>query len=151
MPRRSFSPPSPTTNWPSRSSHTFVLTAIEGSVTASCAVDPEIEVFARLVGFTTWIIAHRGTWVESFPRDDMIELVRRTCAGLLVSLLVVCPAPASAADAGLPQRMGTPATHSPEGPARLEAGRPALEAAVASQPSVGLLVILAQISYVWGD
>jgi hypothetical protein len=28
------------------------LTATEGSATASCAVDREIEVFARFVGFT---------------------------------------------------------------------------------------------------
>jgi len=89
--------------------------------------------------------------MESFARDDMIELVRRTCAGLLVSLLAVWPAPAGAADAGLQSRIERLTTHYHEDPARLDAGRAELEAAAASEPSVALLVMLAQISYVWGD
>jgi tetratricopeptide (TPR) repeat protein len=77
--------------------------------------------------------------------------VRGTCAGLLLSLLVVWPASASAADAGLLLRMERLSTHYHEDPVRLDAGRAELEAAVAAQPTVALLVMLAQISYVWGD
>jgi tetratricopeptide (TPR) repeat protein len=78
--------------------------------------------------------------------------VRGPCAGLLLSLLAVGPAPASAADeAGLAPRMERLTTHYHEDPARLDAARAELEAAVAAQPSVALLVMLAQISYLWGD
>ena len=66
-------------------------------------------------------------------------------------LLAVWPAPAGAADAGLLPRMERLLTHYHEDPARLDAARTELEAAVASQSSVALLVMLAQISYVWGD
>jgi tetratricopeptide (TPR) repeat protein len=66
-------------------------------------------------------------------------------------LLAVWPAPASAADAGLLPRMERLLTHYHEDPTRLDAARTELEAAVASQSSVALLVMLAQISYVWGD
>jgi hypothetical protein len=69
----------------------------------------------------------------------------------LLSLLVAWPAPASAADAGLLARMERLTTHYHEDPARLDAGRAELEAAVKSQPSVALLAMLAQISYIWGD
>ena len=69
----------------------------------------------------------------------------------MLSLLVAWPASASAADAELVARMRRLTTHYHEDPARLDAGRAELEAAVASQPSVALLVMLAQISYVWGD
>src|SRR5262245_3837294 len=69
----------------------------------------------------------------------------------MLILLVVCPAPRRAADAELIPRMQRLATHYHEDPARLDAGRDELEAAVKSQPSVALLVMLAQISYVWGD
>jgi predicted Zn-dependent protease len=89
--------------------------------------------------------------MASFARDDMIELVRRTCAGLLVSLLAVWPAPAGAADAGLLSRIERLTTHYHEDPTRLDAARAELEAAAASGPSVALLVMLAQISHVWGD
>src|SRR5499426_1443281 len=66
-------------------------------------------------------------------------------------LLVAWPAPARAADAGLLPRMERLLTHYHEDPARLDAARTELEATVASQPSVTILVMLAQISYVWGD
>jgi tetratricopeptide (TPR) repeat protein len=72
-------------------------------------------------------------------------------AGLLLSLLAISPAPAGAADTGLLPRMERLTTHYHEDPARLDAARAELEAAVASQPSVALLVMLAQISYLWGD
>lgn len=42
-------------------------------------------------------------------------------------------------------------THYHEDPAQLDAARAELEAAVAAEPSVALLVMLAQISYLWGD
>ena len=77
--------------------------------------------------------------------------MRRICATLTLSLLVTWPAPASAVDAGLLPRMERLTTHYHEDPARLDAGRAELEAAVKSQPSVAVLVMLAQISYVWGD
>jgi tetratricopeptide (TPR) repeat protein len=70
---------------------------------------------------------------------------------LLLSVLAAWPAPARAADAGLLPRMERLTTHYHEAPARLDAARAELEAAVAAQPSVALLVMLAQISYVWGD
>jgi tetratricopeptide (TPR) repeat protein len=70
---------------------------------------------------------------------------------LLLGLLAVWPASASAADAGLLPRMERLTTHYHEDPARLDAARAELEAAVAAQPSVALLVMLAQISYLWGD
>ena len=60
-------------------------------------------------------------------------------------LLVACPAPARAADAELLPRMERLLTHYHEDPARLDAARTELEAAVASQPSVALLVMLAQV------
>jgi tetratricopeptide (TPR) repeat protein len=70
----------------------------------------------------------------------------------LLSLLAVWPAPASAADdPGLLPRMERLTTHYHEDPTRLDASRAELEAAVAAQPSVALLVMLAQISYIWGD
>jgi len=69
----------------------------------------------------------------------------------MLTLFVVCPAPARAADAELVPRMQRLTTHYHEDPARLDAGRAELEAAVKSQPSVAVLVMLAQISYVWGD
>jgi tetratricopeptide (TPR) repeat protein len=69
----------------------------------------------------------------------------------LLTLFVVCPAPVRAADAELVPRMQRLTTHYHEDPARLDAGRAELEAAVKSQPSVAVLVMLAQISYVWGD
>ncbi len=77
--------------------------------------------------------------------------MRGTRAALLLGLLVVWPASASAADPGLLPRMERLSTHYHEDPARLDAGRAELEAAVAAQPSAALLVMLAQISYVWGD
>lgn len=70
---------------------------------------------------------------------------------LTLGLLVVGPAPASAADTGLLPRMERLLTHYHEDQSRLDAGRVELETAVASQPSVPLLVMLAHISYVWGD
>lgn len=78
--------------------------------------------------------------------------MRGPCAGLLLSLLAVWPAPANAAaDAGLRSRMERLTTHYHEDPTRLDAARAELEAAVTAQPSVALLVMLAQISYLWGD
>jgi tetratricopeptide (TPR) repeat protein len=58
---------------------------------------------------------------------------------------------AFAADPALVTRMAHLAIHYDEGPARLDAGRAELEAAVAAEPSVPVLVSLAQISYIWGD
>ena len=77
--------------------------------------------------------------------------MKARCAGLLLSLLVAWPASVSAAEAELLARMQRLTTHYHEDPTRLDAGRAELEVAVASQPSVALLVMLAQISYVWGD
>jgi hypothetical protein len=68
---------------------------------------------------------------------------------LVLGLLVASPA--FAADPALVTRMAHLAIHYDEGPARLDAGRAELEAAVAAEPSVPVLVSLAQISYVWGD
>ena len=78
-------------------------------------------------------------------------MVKARCAGLLLSLIVAWPAHAGAADAGLLPRMERLTTHYHEDPSRLDSGRAELEVAVASQPSVPLLVMLAHISYVWGD
>ena len=70
-------------------------------------------------------------------------------AALMVGLLVASSA--SAADPALVTRMAQLASHYHEDPARLDAGRAELEAAAAAEPSVPVLVSLAQISYIWGD
>jgi tetratricopeptide (TPR) repeat protein len=70
-------------------------------------------------------------------------------AALLLGLIVA--APALGADPALVKRMAHLATHYHEDPARLDAGRAELEAAVTAEPSVPLLVSLAQITYIWGD
>ena len=70
-------------------------------------------------------------------------------AALMVSLLAASSA--SAADPALVTRMAHLASHYHEDPARLDAGRAELEAAVVAEPSVPVLVSLAQISYIWGD
>ena len=70
-------------------------------------------------------------------------------APLLAGLLVASAA--FAADPALVTRMAHLATHYHEDPARLDAGRAELEAAVAAEPSVPVMVTLAQITYIWGD
>ena len=78
-------------------------------------------------------------------------MMRRLRARVLLSLVVAWPVVADAADPGLLTRMNYLATHYHEDPARLDAGRAELEKAVAAEPSVPALAMLARITYIWGD
>lgn len=76
---------------------------------------------------------------------------RAPLAGLLLAALVLSAGAAPAGESSLVTELRGFHTRYHEDPPRLAALREGLEQAVAADPSVGNLLALAQVSFIWGD